>query len=476
MALHPELPGDRQSRRPAADDGDFPAGGRPRRRDDRLEAGPAEERHIDRWKVGLLTGAALHAEIGTQVAADRGRKGGILKRQIHGFLHLSVADQFPPLLDGDPRRAMGLTRGEVFFVLPQRDKAAHYARRDHRYGALLLNGQIAEHPAHPQFPVPDLLVKTADVPVRRTGLFMGFSGNQELPGAAVRRQIGKENRPAYRLQIFRHARRQPTPLVVVGNGQPHVFPAETLVGAAEKNLPPYHPDAGAVTEDVFHLLRPMAADHRYAAGHELGEGVADAPQNPELRRFETGVVLRHRHPARPDIPRDIDLPLGHRIAHAVGGIAADGDSGARIEPADIVGGGSDHIDQRVRETHCADPLSRRPQDPDGDGLIPGPPETSAEAVLALGDDLDIPVSVGDGLLDALLKNARIHPGALFGPGDDDGLFLRHEISLISSTTHTGCRDGPPHRDRKFRAHRTCRSAAKWSDRAAPQFSSIPYRN
>ena len=131
MALHPELPGDREPRRAAADDGDLHAGGRRRRRDGRLQAGPAEERRIDRRKIGLLAGAVLHAEVGAQVAADRCRKGGVLEGKVHGFLHLPLADQLPPLLDGDPRRAVGLAGRKVFRVFPQGDEAAQIARRDH---------------------------------------------------------------------------------------------------------------------------------------------------------------------------------------------------------------------------------------------------------------------------------------------------------------------------------------------------------
>ena len=71
-----------------------------------------------------LAGAVLHAEIGAQVAADRGRKGGVRERQIHGFLHLSLADQLPPLPDGDPRRTVGLTGRKVFFVFPEGDESA----------------------------------------------------------------------------------------------------------------------------------------------------------------------------------------------------------------------------------------------------------------------------------------------------------------------------------------------------------------
>jgi hypothetical protein len=44
-------------------------------------------------------------------------------------------------------------------------------------------------------------------------------------------------------------------------------------------------------------------------------------------------------------------------------------------------------------------------------------------VLTLGDDLDVPVSFCDGLLKALLQDARIDPDALFGSGKDDGRFL-----------------------------------------------------
>ena len=225
-----------------------------------------------------------------------------------------------------------------------------------------------------------------------------------------------------------------------------------------------------------------SADHRDAAGHEFGEGIADASQDPELRGVEAGIVLRHRHPARPDVSRDIDLPLGHGVAHAVGGIAADDDPGSGIEPAHVVGGGTHHVDQGVGKSHRTDPLPRCPQDADVNGLIPRLPETPADAVLALGDDFDVPMAVGDGLLDAFLEDARIHPDAFFRPGDDDGGFVGHDLSFMQRyfsfpiNGHIGCRDVPPHPGRRSRSHRTCRSAATSSVRAAPRSSSIPYRN
>ena len=62
-------------------------------------------------------------------------------------------------------------------------------------------------------------------------------------------------------------------------------------------------------------------------------------------------------------------------------------------------------------------------------VAPLPKGAPAEAVLALGDDLDVPVSVGHGLLDPLIENPRIHTGSLFRPGDDNRWF-GHDLSFI----------------------------------------------
>ncbi len=204
VALHPELPGGRKPRRAAADDGDLHARGRRRLRDGRLKAGPAEERRIDRREVGLLAGAVLHAEVGAQVAADRRRKGGVLEGEVHGFLHLSLADQLPPLLDGDPRRAVGLAGRKVFRVLPEGDEAAQIARRDQLDGAPVLVGEIPDQPAFPEFLIPDLRAETADFPSGRARFFVGLSGDEELPGAAVLRQRRTEIGPGDRLQERLH--------------------------------------------------------------------------------------------------------------------------------------------------------------------------------------------------------------------------------------------------------------------------------
>ena len=172
----------------------------------------------------------------------------------------------------------------------------------------------------------------------------------------------------------------------------------------------------------------MAADDRGAARHELGEGIARPPQNPQLRRVEAGVVLGHRHSARPDFSGNEDLPLGHRIGGSVRGVSADDDVGPRIQPADIVGGGSHDVDPGSGEAHGPDPLPRCAENAEKNGFLSRPPESPSEAVLTLGDDLDMPVSFGDGLLKALLQDARIDADALFGSGNDDGRFLRHDLS------------------------------------------------
>ncbi len=212
------------------------------------------------------------------------------------------------------------------------------------------------------------------------------------------------------------------PLFVIGGRQAGVLFTVALVGATEEDLPPHHSDAGAVAEDVFLLLCPDAANYRDAAGHELGEGIADPSEDPEFGGIEAGVMLRHRHPARPDVTLDIDLPLGHCVSRTVGGVAADGDLGAGVEPAHVVGGGAHDVDHGVGETHRADPLPRRPEYPERDLLRARPPEASADPVLTLGDDLDIAVSVRDGLLDSLFEDARFHPDPFFRPGNHDGWF------------------------------------------------------
>ena len=235
---------------------------------------------------------------------------------------------------------------------------------------------------------------------------------------------------ADRLEEFLHATGQPLPLFVVGDREAGILLAVFLEGPAEEDLPADHPDAGAVAQDIGLLFLPESADHGNPAGHELGKGIADASQNPELRRLETGVVLGHRHSPRPDIPVDKYLPLGHRVGNAIGGISTDDDPGAGVEPAHVVGSGSRDVDQGVGETHRTDALPGCPQDPDGEGLIPRPPEAAANPVLAEGSDFDVPVAVGDGLLYPFLKNSRIHPDAFFRSGNHDGWFVRHDDSLL----------------------------------------------
>ena len=156
------------------------------------------------------------------------------------------------------------------------------------------------------------------------------------------------------------------------------------MGPPEEDSPPDHADAGAVTQNIFEARRIVTADHCGAAGHEFGEGIPRAPQNPELRRFEAGVVLRHRHAAGADVARHIDLALGHGVSGSVGGIAANDDAGAGIEPAHIIRDGTENVDGRAGKAHRADALSGRAEDADQKLILfPRLPESSANTVLAV---------------------------------------------------------------------------------------------
>jgi hypothetical protein len=64
-----------------------------------------------------------------------------------------------------------------------------------------------------------------------------------------------------------------------------------------------------------------------------------------------------------------------------------------------------------------------------DCLFSGPPEPAADPVLALCDDLDAPVAVGDGLLEALLEDPGIDTGPFLRTRNNDRRFAGHHISL-----------------------------------------------
>ena len=123
------------------------------------------------------------------------------------------------------------------------------------------------------------------------------------------------------------------------------------MGSPEKYLSAHHADAWAVAKDIIGAGRLMPADDGNAARHKLGKGIAHAPQHPQLRRSEAGVVFCHGHAARPDIAGNINLALSHGISHAVGGIAANDDLRSGIEPSHVIRRGPDDVNKRVRESH-----------------------------------------------------------------------------------------------------------------------------
>jgi len=311
------------------------------------------------------------------------------------------------------------------FVFPERHEAAQLAGGNHRDGGPGQVLQIADEPPRSQFPVPDFRTEPAHGPGGPGGLFVGLAGGEELPGGPFGGEDGIEFRPSRGGEERRHVVLQPLPVLVAQRGQLGVLFAVALMGAPEEDPAAHHPHAGAVAHDVFLAGRVVAADHRHPAGHEFGEGIAYAAQNPEFRGGEAGVVLGHGHAPGPDVSGDVDLALGHGIGHAVGGVAPDDDPGAGVEPPHIVGAGAEDVDGGVGKAHGAHPLPRRPEDPDQDLLVPCLPDAAANAVLAVGMDLDAAVTRPDRLLDFRLQRAGVHADAVFHAGDDEGGFIKH---------------------------------------------------
>ena len=426
MAHHPELPGHGKARGAAADHAHgFPCGRRRRWRG-RLQGSPSQGRHVQRGKRRDLPRAALHAGARAQIAADRGGERRVGEGEVHRLVHAALANQAPALLNGNARGAVGLAGGKMLLVFPEGDVAPQCAGGDDIDGIPGNIRQIADQAALAQFPVPDIPDELAHGPDGLPDLLVGFPGNQDLPSAAVRDQHRIEFRASDGLEERLHVRPKPLPFPVVGEGQLRVLFTESLMGPPEEDSPPDHADAGAVTQNIFEARRIVTADHCGAAGHEFGEGIPRAPQNPELRRFEAGVVLRHRHAAGADVARHIDLALGHGVSGSVGGIAANDDAGAGIEPAHIIRDGTENVDGRAGKAHRADALSGRAEDADQKLILfPRFPEPSANAVLAVGMDFDAAVSVLDRLLNRRLEVPRFHSDACFQAGDDHGRFVQH---------------------------------------------------
>ena len=82
----------------------------------------------------------------------------------------------------------------------------------------------------------------------------------------------------------------------------------------------------------------------------------------------------------------------------------DHDFRPRVEPADIVRGRSQDIDEGVGETEGTDTLPGWPGDLHKHLLITCFPEAAADAVLTVGGDFNLPVAPGNRFLDLLFQN------------------------------------------------------------------------
>ena len=143
-------------------------------------------------------------------------------------------------------------------------------------------------------------------------------------------------------------------------------------------------------------------------------------------------MLGHGHAARADVSADKDLALGHGVGGTVAGVAVYDDLGAGVQPADIVGDRPEDLDHGVGKPHGPHPLPGVAGDPDGHRLLPGPPEAAADAVLAVGLDLQPAMALGHGLLHLLFQNAGAD--ALLAPpaGNDVNRFRTALLGIVHS--------------------------------------------
>jgi hypothetical protein len=57
------------------------------------------------------------------------------------------------------------------------------------------------------------------------------------------------------------------------------------------------------------------------------------------------------------------------------------------------------------------------------------PEAATDAMLALGDDFNIPGTFADGLMNPFLKDTRVKPREIFHTGNDRGRIIAHRNTL-----------------------------------------------
>ncbi len=207
------------------------------------------------------------------------------------------------------------------------------------------------------------------------------------------------------VKIGLHVRGEPFPVLLRQVHEPYVRLAVFLDRAAEIDRAADHAHAGTVAQDVLGVPGIHAADHGNAAGLELGKGIAHAAEVPGLEVREPGVLLGHGVAPRAAAALDVELALGPRVMCAVRHVAEHGDRRAAVEPARVVGRRTLDHDLGVVHAHAAHALSRRALDGDLH-LAVLRPDASADAVLTVCNNGDIPGAVLDGLLDLLFEVFR----------------------------------------------------------------------
>ena len=166
------------------------------------------------------------------------------------------------------------------------------------------------------------------------------------------------------------------------------------MGAAKKYLPADHSDKGTVAENIFTVLCFIAAYDGSAAGHKFAEIVACGAQNPQFRRIEARIVLGHGHAPGTDIAGNVNFSLGHGIGTTVADITMYNDFGPGIQPSNIIGCRSEDLDRSIWKPHRPHPLPGIACYSYINCIIAGPPQPSANTVLAVGLYLQIAVALG----------------------------------------------------------------------------------
>jgi hypothetical protein len=134
-----------------------------------------------------------------------------------------------------------------------------------------------------------------------------------------------------------------------------------------------------------------------------------------------------------------------------------------IQPAHIVGGRPENLDDRIRKPHGPHPLTGVPADPNEDRLIARPPKAAADAVLAVGFNLQVVLPPADGRLDLFLEDARTHALAFLFARDlmhGFGCMLDRLLHTVAPSTPLGmlwefgrrCTGGPGRPILRFNGH------------------------